>query len=322
VIFYVERDKTEITCVINSKEVENLKGRYLYRLLIVTGIIGILVAGCGSSGSDTEQSVNGLISGAAVKGPVAGADISAYAIGTGGMKGELIGTSQTDQMGNFTVMAGDHSGPVLLEMTGGHYTDEATGNTMYMQQGDVMTSAIPVFTTGEHMGNIQISPLTSMSQVLAQNMPGGMTGDNITTAHDAVGNYFGVTDILRVHPMNPLMNNSGAGSDHDMIHYGMALAAMSQYAQAMGMSASSEAVTIFMNDISDGHFDGMMNGSGIMMHGGMLGGNMMHADAGTVGLADAMEDFISSSMNMSGVTLQEMQTIIDQLHMSSGVVQQ
>ncbi len=292
-----------------------------YLALACLGIFAVVLAGCGSSGGDTEQTVNGLIEGSAIKGPVANADISGFSIGMDGIKGELIGTAHTDNEGNFSLMIGSHSGPVLLEMAGGHYTDEATGTMMNVTQGDIMTSAIPAFRSGEMMDEIHITPLTSMAQTMAQNMTGGMSGGNITIAHNAVGMYFDVSDILHTHPMNPLMNDAGTESDQDMIHYGIAMAAISKYAQTMGIDTCA-VVTSFMNDISDGQLDGMMDGSGIIMKGGMMGrGMMMPGNAGTDGLADAMEEFIHSPMNRSGVTFSDMELLIDQLHTSNGMMQ-
>jgi hypothetical protein len=297
-----------------------------YLALACLGVFAVVLAGCGSSGGSAEQSVNGLINGSAIKGPVANADISAFSIGMNGIKGDLIGSAHTDNEGNFSIMVGTHSGPVLVEMSGGHYTDEATGTIMNVSQGDIMTSVVPLFTSGEMMDKVHITPLTSMAQTLAQNMPGGMTEDNIANAHNAVGMHFSVSDILHVHPIDPLMHNSGTESNQDMIHYGMALAAMSEYAKSMNLDTCS-VVTSFMDDISDGQLDGMMNGSGIMMRGGMMGGGMMGGNtmmpvnAGTGGLSDAMEDFVHSLMNRSGVTFQDMEALIDQLHVSSGIMQ-
>jgi len=46
----------------------------------------------------------------------------------------------------------------------------------------------------------------------------------------------------------------------------------------------------------------------------------MQANAGTIGLATAMGAFIGSAMNRSGVTLTDMQPLIDKLNTSSGTI--
>ena len=84
---------------------------------------------------------------------------------------------------------------------------------------------------------------------------------------------------------------------------------MSQYADMQGVINSSDFINNMMDDASDGHMDGMMGASQVMMGGGMMGGgnSIMPPDAGTMGLADAMIEFVNSPMNQSGATFQDMQ---------------
>ena len=266
--------------------------------------------------------VNGTIMGTAIKGPINGATVTAFAINNGVM-GTQIGTAATDAQGNFTMSVGAYSGPVMLRMTGGTYTDEATGTSMTMQSGDIMTTMLPQVTAGAVMSGVQITPLTSMAQAMAQTMSGGMTPANITTANTAMGNYFSVSDILFTHPMNPLTPGSGTGATQDMRNYGMVIAAMSKYAQTIGMPISSGMVTAMMNDAADGVMNGMMGNTQIMMGGmgGMMGNNPMSANAGTSGLAGAMTAFMGSAMNRSGLTVADMQALINKMNTSSGQVQ-
>ena len=317
-------------------KIQNLFFRKWMGLSLVTLV---LLAGCGggggegstSSNTSPEASRSGVISGTATKGPVSGATVTAFSMNTNGTKGAQIGSAQTDGEGNFSIPVGNHSGPVMLQMSGGSYMDEATGSNMNMFTGDIMTCAIPAM-SGSTINGVQITPLTSMAQSWAQHMTVGMTSENITRVNQAVGQYFNISDILMIHPMDPTVNGSGASATGDMRSYGMSIAAMSQYARNIGMSYSSGMVTAMMNDATDGNMDGMMRdqsgmGSGMMgstqveMGGGMMGGTMMPADAGTRGLADAMAQFINSPMNRSGLTAQDMQTLINKLATSNGQIQ-
>ena len=284
-------------------------------LILLTIFLTILVA-CGGGG-DGNNSTNSTINGTAVKGPVANATVTAFSINDGAMDSQ-IGTGQTDAQGNFSVSVGDHSGPVMLQLKGGSYVDEATGDTMTMQQSDMMTCVIPLMSAT--VSDVQMTPLTSMAQAMAQEMSGGMSSINITVANVAVGAYFLVDDILHTRPMDPLAEGSGTGADQNMMNYGMAIAAMSQYSKNIGMSFSSAMVTAMMNDASDRHMNGMMGDSSIMMGGGMMGGSMMSHDAGTIGMAAAMTQFILSPMNHSGVTLEDMQSMIEKLVTSDGTI--
>ncbi len=190
--------------------------------------------------------------------------------------GTQVATGTTDAQGNFSMSIGSYSGPVMLQMSGGTYIDEATGLTMTMSPGDVMTAIMPSIISGETITNIQVTPLTSMAQAMANNMAGGMTGANITAANSSIGNYFMVSDILHTQPMNPLVSGASGTATQDMRNYGMAIAAMSQSATDMGMTSSSSMVTAMMNDASDGVMNGLMGTNA--GHDGRDDGRQLHDD--------------------------------------------
>ncbi len=250
-------------------------------------------AGVGSGGT-------GYLSGVVTKGPVSGTTVTAYAI-AGGQPGAQVGTASTDVNGGFSMSIGTYAGPVMLQTSGGNYTDEATGTTMSMAQGDVMSVALPSVAAGATISGIQVTPVTAMAQAIAKQMAGGMTDANIAAANMAMGSYFSVSDIVHVQPMNPLVPGSGANASQDAQHYGMTLAAMSKYAQMQGMGSSSAMVTAMMNDAPDGIMDGRAGGVPVTM-GGMMGSTMMPPAAGTTGLGVAMNAFMSSAQNKSGIT--------------------
>ncbi len=285
----------------------------------------LALVGCGGGGSSSTSSAIGGIGGTGFKGPVSGAAVAAYSINNGSM-GSQISSGTTDAQGNFNLSMGSYAGAVMLQLSGGTYTDEATGTAMAMASGDVMTAVLPSMAAGAMISGIQLTPLTSMAQAAAQHMTGGMTDANIATANTAVGGYFSVTDILHTTPMNPLVSGSGTGATQDMMNYGMTLAAMSQYAKAQGMNSSSAIVTAMMGDAADGTMDGKMSGASVMMGGmggmGGMGSGMgvaMPFDAGSAGLSAAMNAFIANlSQNKSGVTASTMLALMNKLSGSTG----
>jgi hypothetical protein len=280
------------------------------KILLTTLVLSIITACGGGGGSTTAQ---GSISGTATKGPVSSATVTAYAISNGQI-GAQISTAQTDPNGNFTMATGSYTGPVMLQVSGGTYKDEATGTTMSMAPGDVMTAVMPTVAAAAAISGVQVTPVTAMAQTMAQHMTGGMSDTNIAAANTAMGTYFTVNDILHTHPMNPLVSGSGTGANLDEQNYGMALAAISQSAQAQGMTSSSAMVTALMNDASDGVMDGMMTGSPVMM-GGMMVSTALPTTAGTSDLGAAMNAFMISAQNKSGITTQ---TLMTKLNAASG----
>jgi hypothetical protein len=273
----------------------------------------------GAGGTTTA----GMMSGTAVKGPVAGGTVTAYAV-VNGMAGAQLGSAPTDASGGFSISMGAYSGPVMFQLTGGAYMDEATGSTMPMMAGDSMLACVPAVASGTTTSGVQVTPLTSMACARAKGMTGGMTDANMTAANSAVGSYFSVSDVLHTTPMDPTVAGSGTGATQDSKNYGMAMAAMSQYAKSIGMTTSSSGmVTAMMADATDGVMNGMMGSTPISMTGmgGMMGGTMMQANACTTGLATAMTAFVGSSMNRSGVALGDMQPLINKLNASTGALQ-
>ena len=276
-----------------------------------------ILSACGGGGGGGGVAGEGSISGIATKGPVDNATVTAYAISNGVM-GAQIGTTTSDTNGNFTMITSSYAGSVMLQMSGGSYTDEATGTTMNMSP-NVMTAVIPNVAAGATISGIQMTPLTAMAQSMAQHMSGGMTEANITAANTAMGSYFSVSDILHTQPMNPLVNGSGSGASQDAKNYGICVAAMSQEAKNINMAVSSAMVTAMMSDASDGVMNGKMGSSQVSMTmGGMMGPAAMASTTGTSDLATAMTDFMNSAANHSGLTAADMAALINKLTTSNG----
>ncbi len=274
------------------------------------GVVSIVLAlsiltacGGGGAGSSTTQ---GSISGIVTKGPMNNSTVVAYAISNGQM-GAQIASATTDANGNFTMSTGSYSGAVMLQASSGTYTDEATGTGMSLAPGDVMTTVMPTVAANATISGIQVTPVTAMAQTMAQHMTGGMTDANIAAANTAMGSYFTVSDILHTQPMNPLVTGSGTGASQDARNYGMVLAAISQYAQTKGMTSSSAMVTALMNDASDGVMDGKSGSTAVQM-GGMGGGTPLPTAAGTSDLSAAMNTFMLSGQNKSGITTATLMT--------------
>lgn len=282
------------------------------------------LAGCGGGGSDAAptapSAATASISGNVVKGPVSGATVTAYSI-VGGTMGAALGTTTTDAQGAFTMPMAAASGPVMLQIAGGSYTDEATGATVTFVPGQMMSTVLSSLAGGT--SSVQVTPLTAMAQAMAAGMPGGMTAANIDAANAAVGNYFMAGDVVHTRPMNPLTSGSAAGASQSMMNYGVALAAMAQYAKNTGVPSSS-LVGWMMQDAADGVLDGKAGSTPIQIGsgsagGGMMGGaGMMQANAGGAGLASAMADFMASPMNASGATATSMTQLMQQLAAAGG----
>ncbi|MEO8655797.1 MAG: hypothetical protein ABI409_16840 [Ramlibacter sp.] len=285
-------------------------------LLSAIAMTLLMATACGGGGGIDVGSGGTGISGSVIKGPAANATVIAYAV-SAGQPGAQVGSATTDANGNFTMAVASYTGSVMLQASAGTYRDEATGALMTMAAGNVMTAVLPSVATGATISGIQVTPVTSMAQTRAQQMTGGMTDANMAAANTAMGNYFSVSDILHVQPINPLVPGSSAGAGPDARNYGMTLAAMSQYAKSLNMANSSDLVTAMMSDASDGMMNGR-RGSGPIAMGGMMGNPTMSPTAGTGGLATAMTNFAMSPANLSGLTAADVAPLAQKLSSSSG----
>ncbi|HET8733956.1 MAG TPA: hypothetical protein VFM45_09325, partial [Anaeromyxobacteraceae bacterium] len=273
-------------------------------------------------GAGGTVSPQGTVSGAAFMGAMSGGTVTAYAVVSGAM-GPMIASGALDATGAFSLPIGAYAGTLMLQVAGGTFMDAASGTPMTMQPGDVLTACIPSVTAGSATAGVQVTPLTSMAQTMAQYMAGGMTAANATSANGAVGNYFTAGDILMTAPMDPSVPGSSSGATAAARAHGMSIAAMSQYARTVGMTTSSSGmVTAMMQDAADGTMNGMMGSTPVSMGGmgGMMGGTMMQSSAGTTGLATAMTTFVGSTMNHSGATLADVQALVTKLSTSNGTI--
>src|SRR5919108_5016260 len=79
--------------------------------------------GCGGGGGEET-----VVTGMASKGPIRNGTVKVYAIRDGVEdRSAPVGEVQTDNGGNYSIYVGSYKGPILVEVTGGSYTDEVSG---------------------------------------------------------------------------------------------------------------------------------------------------------------------------------------------------
>ena len=104
--------------------------------------------------------VTTTVAGAVVKGPVAGAQVCAYAVVANG-RGTGVGSCTTsDAQGRYSFNLPVGSGPLWVEASGGSYTDEATGATATLPAGNPLTTII---TGNGGTVDTMLTPLTTLA---------------------------------------------------------------------------------------------------------------------------------------------------------------
>jgi len=222
---------------------------------VKSGLVLLLVflAGCGgggggsSSGTPPAQTSLTTISGVASKAPISGGTVTAYRI-VNNAKGSAIVSGPTGAGGAYSLDLGSYTGPVILEISGGTYTDEATGTPA------TIPASAPLHTLVSNASgtiSVAITPLTELASQLAGST---LTASAIDSANAQVASIFKVYDIVKTLPVTPTatvlnaLPNTTQGSDQK--DYTLALAAFSQVAATQSMSVAA-TVSYLKNNISN-----------------------------------------------------------------------
>lgn len=214
-------------------------------MIFAAGIVSIIATGGGGGSDDGIQpkpTTGTSISGIASKGPIDGGTVNAYAINPDGTKGDLKGTSTTNSDGTFTIDLDDFVGNVIIEVTGGTYTDEASNSTM---TNSLMRTALTNVS-----GNVtaQVTPLTEMAVQIAATST-GVDVSKIDTANALVSNLIGGEDILTTFPAN-VAEDTGSASLAEQ-RYGLALASISQMVVDGKATDVTAAISAIAADLAD-----------------------------------------------------------------------
>lgn len=176
---------------------------------------GLIVAACGGGGGGAGATAPTTVSGAAVKGPVAGGLVTVQ----NASNGAVLGTTTTSLAGTYSLQI-TFSGDVVVTISGGTYTDEITGDPTPLNQLKTVLSVSSGSVTAT------LSPLTYMAYVI-----GGTNSTRFNTVATNLATQFGLgsTNIVTSVPLV-----SGTLND-----YGRVLRAVSQYVRDRQLGGSA-----------------------------------------------------------------------------------
>lgn len=169
----------------------------------LTALATAVLAACGGGGggSDAPVAPSSVISGAIVKGPVAGSHVCAYRLLPAG-KGTQLGCTTTAADGSYS-LALSYSGDVIVEATGGSYTDEVTGVTN-TGLGTPLTVAGSV---GPGSQELVATPLTTLA--LNKALAGGsLTVAGFEASAGEVASAFGLPADMKLAKTRPVVTGA------------------------------------------------------------------------------------------------------------------
>ena len=233
-----------------------------------------------SSGSDgvPPAAPEARLDGTATDAVITNADLRVYALADG-VQGDLIAETTTDGNGDFAFDGfASPSQPIVIEVRGGRYTEEASGVSVELIDGQALRAYL-FYEQGEDI-TVQVTPLTHLASCLADyKVAGGTNVNNAITEATSVFSGIAGVDILGTRPFDITDPANANFEVTDNLRYGTFLAAISSFTAEVSatngvtphrfnQNSSIYATQVLCQDIAA---DGIFNGQGYINNGNSVG---------------------------------------------------
>lgn len=209
----------------------------------VVSLAVMTLFGCGGGGGGvgTPEPIlppagSVTISGVAAKGPLNGADVTVFAVKADGTFDRTlgnIGTGKTsaDGAGTYSItLTSVPAGAVVVEISGGTYTDEASG-TQNVKLTVPLRAVVPAVADGD---KVAVTPFTELAFTKAAGSSGSignvttLTKASIDDANASIAIMFGLGNIITTLPFDSSNAAAASGATADQKKYSVALGTISQ----------------------------------------------------------------------------------------------
>ncbi|MFP4364904.1 MAG: hypothetical protein ACLFR1_13660 [Spirochaetia bacterium] len=260
-------------------------------MMMITAVIAVLAC---------QPAAGTMVSGTAAKGPVNGATVEIYALSEDGTRGELLATVTAGTEGDFAADIGDYAGALAVVVTGGSYVDEASGETVTLGDSDELETLLA---STEEPGSVAVTALTTIAAAQASANAADGLDTVIANANSDVADTFGLSevDISSVIPSD--MSEDATADSSSQQQYGAVQAGLTQVAEDNSLAPADvlDLVDAMAQDFEDGSFDGT-DAAGNALDTALS----ITPEQAMNGLNTAIENFMNSSENKSGVNLSEL----------------
>lgn len=220
-----------------------MKVKSIISTFVSLGVMTLLGCGGGGGGSAPAPTppppVGSItISGVVAKGPLNGADVAVYAVDKNtGKFDRTLGTiangkTSTDGSGKYSInILNPPTGAVIIEVTGGTYTDEASG-TADVKLTALLRAIVSAVADGD---KIAVTPFTEMAYKKAEGIGTGAAGTLVTftkssidDSNSSIAKTFGIDNVITTLPFDPTSAAAAATATPSQKKYSAALGTFSQ----------------------------------------------------------------------------------------------
>ncbi len=283
-------------------------------------VISLMLAACGGGGGSGSTGGSspigstlpvGTVAGTTFDGLISNGVVTVYDF-TNGTKGEKLGQATSDSTGRYSISLQVMSRPILVEMTGGFYTEEAGMNAQVTLDSNHKLSALANYTTGSAI-RMGITTFTHLAAGLAEYeiSKGKGVAAAIDEANNRVSSLVGL-NVLTVTPLQITDTGNASATLTPELTYGFLESAISMWTYNHAQSAATQHVVPFTSidfaqllyqDVSaDGLLDGLgrdSTGNSIQLSFGTF---PLGVDVYRMGLGLSLVQMAASTNNKTGLT--------------------
>lgn len=284
--------------------------------------------GGGASDSPPPPVPTTTVSGVAYDAAISGGTASIYAY-SGGVKGTQLGQTTTRQDGSFDIPIQSESTPLLIEVTGGTYVEEASGTGVGLTAGQSLRAVLN-HTTGAS-STVYVTPFTHIAAGLAafRIRQGISTSTAISSANQEISNILGF-DVLATRPINITDPANATAFPSNGHVYGFLTAAISHLTAYISersgtrVHSAQNSIAFAQQLYNDVSADGFLNGQGYDITGniGPLSLGVFPLDQGIFRYAIAanVSAVANSTINRTSLTSAQLFSFANSYAMNVSVI--
>lgn len=241
--------------------------------------LSLLIVSCGGGGGGASSAPppvpTSSVTGSAVDGLIIQGNVRIYDF-SGGSIGGLLGSTTTNNLGQYSIALQAESRPVLVEVTGGYYIEEASATQVPLSAGQKMI-ALFNHSTGQPV-TIAVTAYTHAAAALAQYLVA--QGNTVAAAIDAANSRFSVWighSVTATIPLDITNSGNAVAQPTPAHNYGFLAGAISNWTSTHNPSGvlphttpyrSIEFVQKMYDDLrADGLLDGRGNSGSVLSFG-------------------------------------------------------